>query len=564
MKEQLSQIRQEDGDIRELRVDGEQPSGRRRFTCAVASGTTVAIAPLLWLLFFQWSPAPGIFRTAYADGYTSNFYDLQARSILHGHLWIAPGKLGWEAFVHGGRQYTYFGLWASLIRMPVLVVTRSFDGKLSALSMLLAWAMLAVFTSLTLWRTRVMLRGDGPLDILEAWSFGVLTAVLLGGSVIEYLAASPFVFNEDLMWSLSFTVGSIYALLGVLESPCWSRVWLVFASVLGVNLNNLPMAYACVLSGIGCSVWFWMGKGGDGQRRWALPLLAAVMIPFAVGCAINWAKFGILVGIPVSDQISFRVFGLEHINGGKYLSLKYLPGDLTAYFRLDGLRFGGSFPYVTLPAGPATQIGARFDETSRTASVTSSMFLLFVLTLWGGIASLRRGAGEGLRKARLVLIAIVLPIGSILIYGWILNRFLAEFLPLLLLGSTVGMVELWRWLHDRRALARRLTFALITALGIFGMLANFGIATSPTWSWSGPQLAAFLRTQDAMGGYGPILHGESLPGYAPANVLFVRGDCKAVFYSDGEVPIRADQAENWIFVEKGVDNRLCRSLLSGS
>ena len=32
-----------------------------------------------------------------------NFYDLQARAMFHGHLWLANGAIGIEAFVHGGR-----------------------------------------------------------------------------------------------------------------------------------------------------------------------------------------------------------------------------------------------------------------------------------------------------------------------------------------------------------------------------------------------------------------------------------------------------------------------------
>jgi hypothetical protein len=39
--------------------------------------------------------------------------------MFHGHLYVANGALGSEAFVHDGREFTYFVLFPSLIRMPV-------------------------------------------------------------------------------------------------------------------------------------------------------------------------------------------------------------------------------------------------------------------------------------------------------------------------------------------------------------------------------------------------------------------------------------------------------------
>jgi len=63
----------------------------------------------------------------------SNFYDLQARSMLPGHLDVPKGSLGIDAFVHAGHAYTYFGIFPSLLRMPILVLTTRFDGRLMAL-----------------------------------------------------------------------------------------------------------------------------------------------------------------------------------------------------------------------------------------------------------------------------------------------------------------------------------------------------------------------------------------------------------------------------------------------
>ncbi len=99
-----------------------------------------------------------------------NFYDLQARAMFHGHLYLPGGTMGIEAFVHDGRSYTYFGIFPSLIRMPILLVTTAFDGDLTAPSILLAWMSTALFTSLMLWRLRILMRGAALVGRAEAAS----------------------------------------------------------------------------------------------------------------------------------------------------------------------------------------------------------------------------------------------------------------------------------------------------------------------------------------------------------------------------------------------------------
>ena len=134
----------------------EADLGRRRFTIAMVAGTAIVMIPMLWLLWDMWAGTLNPLRGVPYD----NFYDLQARAIFHGHLYLPAGKMGIEAFVHGGRSYTYFGLFPSLIRMPILLVTSSFDGQLTAPSILLAWLCTSFFSSLMLWRVRILMRGE--------------------------------------------------------------------------------------------------------------------------------------------------------------------------------------------------------------------------------------------------------------------------------------------------------------------------------------------------------------------------------------------------------------------
>src|ERR1700731_1275422 len=103
-------------------------TGRRRFTIAVVTGMVLVSVPYLWVLWDLWTGSPNPLRGANP----SDFYELQARAMFHGHLSVPPGTLGIEAFIHDGRPYTYFGLFPSLVRMPILLFTSRFDGRLTA------------------------------------------------------------------------------------------------------------------------------------------------------------------------------------------------------------------------------------------------------------------------------------------------------------------------------------------------------------------------------------------------------------------------------------------------
>ena len=91
-------------------------AGRRRFTWASLIAIGVTAVPFIWILWSDWGPPNPLRQSIFQN----NFFDLQARAMFHGHLSLPNGALGIEGFVHDGRTYTYFGLFPSIIRMPIL------------------------------------------------------------------------------------------------------------------------------------------------------------------------------------------------------------------------------------------------------------------------------------------------------------------------------------------------------------------------------------------------------------------------------------------------------------
>src|SRR3984957_15652855 len=162
----------------------ELAAGRRRFTYASLAAIGLMAVPYIWIGWVVWGPGNPLRKSVFED----NFYDLQARAMFHGKLSLHSGAIGIEGFVHDGRTYTYFGLFPSIIRMPILLVTSSLDGKLTASYMLLAWLLTGLFASMLLWRVRFFVRGDAVMGRAEAAGFGVLLATFMGGTVWMLLA----------------------------------------------------------------------------------------------------------------------------------------------------------------------------------------------------------------------------------------------------------------------------------------------------------------------------------------------------------------------------------------
>ncbi len=530
----------------------------RRFAIAAAVGFVAVSVPFLWILWDLWTGTLNPTRQLPPD----DFYDLQARAMFHGHLHLPKGSIGIEAFVHGGHDYTYFGLFPSLLRMPVLAVTHSFDGKLTAPSMLLAWLVTGLFTSLLLWRVRVLVRGNALLGRAEAAAYGALVAAVCG-SVLFYLAASPKVSHEDLAWSVALTVGVLFALLGVLERPTRGRALASGLLVLAAGLDRGSTGYACVLAAVLVAAWFGAGLGGREQRRWALPLLAVGMVPLAVMLAVNEAKFGHLFGFDEADQVwthvnAHRAYFLS-VNGGSSFGLRFLPSTLTAYLQPSGLHVSSVFPYLSLPTAPARTVGnVVLDQTYPTASITASMPVLFLLGVWGLVSAFRPHAAGRVRLTCVLLIAAAGAASGVLLFGYIAERYLADFLPFLALAGIVGLVDIWRRLAASSRAVRGTALGVIGFVALFGIWANIGAAITPTALWTPAQAKSFVSTQHSISGtsVGSLVEqGHVLPYWAPAGTLFATDHCTALYVSTGfsyaTVPGQQLQHETWDAVQQG-------------
>lgn len=558
--------------------------GVRRYQAVAVVAIVAAAIPYLWVLWDLWTGTLNPLRVNGADD--NPIYDVQARAIMGGHLSLPGGSIAGEEFIHDGRTYTYFGVFPSLLRVPFFLFTRTLDGRFTSLSLLGAWIVTAVFCALLLWRLRVLLRGDAPLGWSEAASYGVLLASILVGSVLFYLASVPDVYGEDEAWSVALACASLFAVIGVVERPSWRRILTCGAVVLLTNLNRSTTGYAAVLAMLLIAVWFALGRAGPEEKRWAFPLLLAALVPLLAGCAIDLAKFGILFGVPYSDYALGRALGYDHINGGQYFGLRYVPSTLRTYVDPANFRVRSTFPFITLPDNPVGEIAhTQLFGSGQTANVPVSMPLLFVFGSWGVVAAFSPRSAKPFGALRILIITSAVSAGAMMIYAWIYERYVADFLPLLVLTSMIGMIDVWRRLSGRSRVARTRVPAVIGLLALFGFWANLGFAITPDVDWNQAQLTRYVAAQktvsDVTGhpldGYvafgARCTHGAihnrlynldcKFPLSAPAGTLFVARHCALLYVAVQAVPPRGYFPSTiWSVVERAPHTPLCRSLVA--
>jgi len=550
-------------------LDARPDAGvRHRYLRACALGGLVAG------LLFTWMLCAGRADLLQAHELTG-IYDAQARALLDGHWDIPREELSLEAYIIDGKAYTYYGPVPSVLRMPILAVTDNLDGRLAQLSMLGAFVVLIVFTSRLSWRVRTLARGDAPLGRFELWIAGSFVFVVGAGSVTLFLASRSIVYHEAELWGAALAIASFDYLVGFIVAP-GRRDLIGAAAFAGLAFLTRPsvgagplVALALVLGGrllvlvarrVGRPGLYrplaWLGLGDEaGNRSYLAPLVAAVAIPLAVYMYVNSARFGHPWEYPITRHITV-LEGIDQMriealaaNGNSLFGVKFVPTNLLATFRPDGLRADGLFPFLTFP--PAADIigGVKFDTIDRAASLPATMPLLFLLSVLGAIAVfIRRPApiGSRLTALRVPVLGALAGCCVTLSINFVAHRYLSDYLPVLVMLGLAGVNALFALLAvpaRRPAIVRAVPVAL-AGLAIFSLWVNFGLGIQYQRAFNvflpESDRAAFIGFQHDVDEIVPggsrfdVRTGDELPDPGPAGNMFVVGECDGLYWSDGQ------------------------------
>jgi hypothetical protein len=290
----------------------------------------------------------------------------------------------------------------------------------------------------------------------------------------------------------------------------------------------------------------------------------AIAIPVGAYCALNYAKFHRLLSVPWEHQVysgwvTERIKFLES-NHNSFFGLKFLVPNLWQYLRPTGFSLTRLFPWFDFPAPRAGVFvgGVRFDTIDVQSSITASLPLFVVLFVVGAVV-LARTRGP-LVVLWIPAIGAVATAGTVLVFGYLSQRYTGDFLPGLLVLGLFGFQWIARWVrrHPSRRQARAVVAALVV-LGLVTVWANFALALfyqrvfSPDYDEG--VVASFVDLQQAIGSVyssGALAQVETGVWFPPrghAGELFIVGDCAGLYLSTG---LRTDeiQVTNWRPVER--------------
>jgi hypothetical protein len=549
-------------------LDGLTGDERRRLRRAWAAATAVVSLLYAWVLTAgRWD----FLQRQYFD----SFFDVQARALFHGRLDVPPEVVGFEGFLIDGKTYIYFGPVPALLRMPVLLLTDRFDGRLTTISMLLALAVLSWGAFRLTCALRTIVRDRAPLARREPLAAAALAAALLTGPPF-FLAAEAVVYHEATLWGLALAAIALDAVARFALRPTgWRLVgavtWTSLALLTRQSLGLAPL----VALGLVCVVFLWRdarAKDGPWLRRFdrqaVVVLGVALVVPLLLTVYVNYAKFRTTLTPPSSAHVQSMLYGprremLEE-NGGSLFGLQFVPSTTWQYVRPDGLDVRRDFPWIDFPRfGPSQVTDASFDNLDWSSSIPATAPVLTVLAVVAVVAALRarrrrrRGeAGERPWQPWVLALGIGTLAGGfgVVGLGYIANRYLNDLVPAVFVPAVVGfhvaVAAGAAWGRRRRVLAVGATVALLAV----GLTVNLALAMAYQRE-RGPVVPEEWRAEwvgwrvNLPGAWSPYLVNETWRAFPRDRDVFdgrlaIIGQCSGLYLH---------RNDNWIGVERGPD-----------
>ena len=549
---------------------------RARFFAAGAVGGAVAFVVFAWFALAE--KLDPLRRESLA-----NFYEVQARAWLHGRWDAGPGDFLFERFNVHGKFFTYFGPAPALLRLPVVLFTHSLDGRLSRVSMMLAFAVLLVASTALAWQGRRVVRGDGPptrATLVAAGGFVFLSGC---GTTALFMAAKTWVYTEAILWGAAWAVASFSFLVAYLRAP--SRRLLVGASATAAlaflsrgSVGVGPVFALGLVFGARLCAWAWerfRKKGGElflvrwlglgptrENTRW-WPVAIALAVPVVLYSYVNHVKFGTFFGTPpydLQDELAARPSRQVALaaNHGSLFGFHYAPTILLAYFRPDGFTIDRFFPWFSY-AGPPKIVGnIQLEAANFSASVTVTSLVFVVLGLLGVWACIRAPRladdrlGEDLLAGdrptaavfRVPILGAAFGCVGMFVLAFLEERYLGDIIPLLVVGGALGLWWVARLLSGRSRAVKVATVAVLVVLSVWSVWATASLTLLEQREF-GPLVPT--RTRAALLDFQTRLHeivpggnpsrvyrgGLDLPPPAKAGSLYVAGDCDGLYWSNG-------------------------------
>ena len=422
---------------------------------------------------------------------TSQDYDMLGAGFRAGHLYLdnvptlSPALLGlsdpydpdarnaipeakksadsvWDLSLYNGRLYLYWGpVPAVLLAGIKLFYTGVIADQYVAFAFLIGLLIFSILIILKIWQ---MFYHDVPV-------FLVVACILAAGLVcpLPWMLGSAAIYEATILGGQFFLVGGLYFAISAMAR----RDPLLFKPLLAVTFWMLAAGTRTILlvpaAFLTLLIILWNLRNDFDKKRLvkALPRAVALGLPLAAGVILygwyNWARFGSVFETGLRYTLTFLNLNKD-IN--KTFSFNHVFASLWV-FLVDPIEVRQTFPFFYSLAGkfpPVLDFGQVLYWHSENISgvLFCVPFVYFAaVSAWNTISSLsakipgKKPAPIDLRPKALIWISLCLGLSWLMtftalqLYFNVAMRFLADFVPSLMLFSILGVFQGYQTLQGK-------------------------------------------------------------------------------------------------------------------
>ncbi|MCX6081901.1 MAG: hypothetical protein NTW32_20435 [Chloroflexi bacterium] len=501
----------------------DQPSGsllsnlpgwnRRLPILAVLSGLLIVISYVFFISLGRWTFWPEI----------SQNYDMLGTGFRAGHLYldnvptISPALLTlpdpydpdarnavpeaeksadsvWDLTLYKGKLYLY---WGPVPAVFLAGIKLFYSGPIADQYLAFAFLVgLLIFSILIILQIRQKFFQDVPV-------FLVVVCILAAGLVcpLPWMLGTAAIYEATILGGQFFLVGGLYFAISAIESQSTALLkpilavtfWMLAAGTRTILL--VPAAFLTLL------IILWNLRNDFDTKRLvrALPKAVPLGLPLAAGIMLygwyNWARFGSVFETGLRYTITFLNLNAD-IN--KAFSFNHFFASLWV-FLLNPIDVRQTFPFLQALYGKFPAVldfgQVLYWHSERISGILISVpFVYFAgVSGWNTISSLsgkithKRPAHADPRQAALLWISLCLGVSCLLtfaalqLYFNLAMRFIADFIPSLMLFSIIGVFQGYRALQGKTN-RQRLFIFLVIILAIATITLSFFLAMSQNYN----------------------------------------------------------------------------------
>ncbi|PWB69554.1 MAG: hypothetical protein C3F15_14860 [Holophagae bacterium] len=370
-------------------------------------------------------------------------FDSLGRSLLSGRADVEPGTISWEGFEEAGKVYLSFGPFPALLRIPANAVLPSMAGQWSRASCLTGTLLALLAASLT-FASCLRLPGELPGRTARVY----LSAGIVGfglGSPLVYLVSCSRIYHEAVIWGLCGSLWAVYFVVRILTGSIAPRRGFLGLSVafgvavLGRVTFGVPIALIIAVLLLR-EVLAPARAGQPAVRKLAgvFGLLLALSPALVAGLAVLWynhARFG-----SIWKSIDFSATYVHPETIGGVVNLARIPSALWTYLGITASSFWSQPPFLQFAPVHHLDDSIFFEWKEHALSLSLGSPWLVLGAVLGLVALVRRWRSW----QTLVALAFLPEVALIVTFYFVTQRYVADFLPLLVFLFSIFLLETGR------------------------------------------------------------------------------------------------------------------------